>query len=1020
MSAMRGPGCRASCGARARSALGGSTRDETEIATGKKISARAFLAVLVAAAGCGDGIDCPDDLGLALVSPASDGPISLADDRSGEPGVQVDVIYRSALHEGEPAELVVTGADGGEERHATQADEAGELYFPLVTLPTRDVALTVSARSSRCGDDSLVSALTVLGPACALDLAEEAIESSYYQADLLNQAVDSDPAAPGFQAHVEVVSEEDYQVEIFILYGEGENSAGVTVADGGSASLPITLVQGEISVRAECRAPVGSESSISLPHVFFVDTVSPVCAIESPVEGTIIDPSADEEPEPGVQVTLRGRVLGNDVAGEPATFAVGGGDLPGGTVGDDGAAAAQASFEENGSVAIGLRSQDHAENPCTAGIGVSVNLADLWVVFDEPVASGVVGPADGTVSAGGLDLDLCGTVSEPPDSVALSIDGGAPVAAVVNGSRFCAAVTLAGSPPAHQVSALAVVEDRQASAEVDLVVDLSPPDPLGSLAVSAIDRQALEISWVAPDDGESGVAAYRMKIADRPFTAGNFDAIGTDLAALPGAPGTAQSLVVESLRAGTRYHVGAVAIDQAGNRSLLATAGPRLLRLDRDAAIAAADAGGRSGAALAADRFDGDGFADLAVGAPLENGNGADSGRVRIHAGGPGGLSGPAARTLTGAQAGARFGAALAALDWDGDGTRDLAVGAPGAAGGSGRVFIYLGPVIGGSGAADAVISVGPGSSVLEDGEIGSSLATADFDGDGPDDLVIGAPGAAGGSGAAIVLFGGASGAIRLDETDPAGPPGYLVAEPGAVAGGRFGQYVSGLGPTESPLDGDDDIGVAYRDEYVAFVLRGRARPSAGLAAFEVDLDDDLRLENPTADATTGFGARMAALGDEDGDGTPDLAVSAWLEGRGRVYLVRGGIAGVRTTDSPAVRSTITGGPPDITHLGVAIADGRATGTADIDMDGRPDLLILGDAGRLRLHVFFGGSIPTGRVGADLAPYQEVAPPGFLGAATGPFLPAALVWAGDVNADGLGDLLWADPAAAAFQLLWDE
>jgi hypothetical protein len=984
------------------------------------MGARAFLAVLVAASGCGDGIDCPDDLGLALISPASDGPISLADDRSGEPGVQVDVAYRSALQAGDPAELVVTGADGGEQRHAALADDGGELNFPLVTLPTRDVALTVNAHSSRCGDDSLVTALSVLGPACALDLAEDAIESSYYQADLLNQAVDSDPAAPGFQAHVEVVSEEDFEVEIFILYGEGENSVGLTVADGGSASLPITLVQGEISVRAECRAPDGIESSISLPHEFFVDTVSPVCAIESPAEGTVIDPGADEEPEPGVQVTLRGRVLGNDVAGEPATFAVGGGDLPGGVVGEDGAAAALASFDENGSVAIGLRSQDHAENQCTAGVGVSINLADLWVTFDEPVASGVVGPDDGSVSAGGLDLEVCGTVSDPPDSVAVSIDGGAPSAVVVNGSRFCAAVTLAESPPAHQVSALVMADDRQASAEVDLVVDLSPPEALGSLALTGIDRQALEVSWLAPDDGESGVAAYQMKIADRPFTAANFDAIGSELPVAPGAPGTPQSLLVESLRPGSGYHVGAVAIDQAGNRSLLATAGPRVLRLDRDDTIAAADSGGRSGAALAAGRFDGDGFADLAVGAPLENGNGADSGRVRIHAGGPGGLSGPAARTLTGAQAGARFGAALAALDWDGDGERDLAVGAPGAAGGSGRVFIYFGPVIGGSGPADAVISVGPESSVLDGGEIGASLAAADFDGDGPDDLVIGAPGAAGGTGAAIVLFGGAAGAIRLDETDPAGPSGYLVGEPGAVAGGGFGQYVFGLGPTESPLDGDDDIGVAYRNEYVAFVLRGRARPAAGLAALEVDAGDDLRLENPTTDATTGFGARMVALGDEDGDGTPDLAVTAWLEGRGRVYVVRGGLAGVRSTDSAAVRSTIVGGPPDLTRLGVAIADGRATGTADIDMDGRQDLVLVGDAGRLRLFVFFGGSIPTGRVDADLAPYQETGPPGFLGAAPGPFLPASLVWAGDANADGLDDLVWSDPAAAAFQALYDQ
>ena len=985
-----------------------------------RMGARAWVVMSLVALGCGDGIECPDDLGLELVSPSGAGAIGLADDRSGRPGVQVDVALRSVLQAGEPAELVVSGADGGEERHAALANDEGELNFPLVTLPTGDVALSVHATSSRCGEDTLVTALSVLGPACALDLAEDAVLTDSYEVEVLNQSVDSDPAAPGFQAHVAVVSEEDFEVEIFTVYGDTETSAGITVADGGSATLPVTLVQGAISLRAECRSRESSDSSISLPHEFFVDTVAPVCVIDSPAEGALIEPGLDEEPEPGVQVTLRGRVVGSDVAGESGSFTVGGAAVPDVVVGQDGTAAALASFEENGSVEIGLRSQDHALNECTAGVGVSVNLAALSVAFDPPISSGVVGPADGAVGPDGLDLEICGTVSDPPDSVEVSIDGGAPVAAAVTGTSFCVPATLAESPPAHALLVLAAADDRQATAALSLVVDLTAPAAPGALAMTGLDRQSLEVALVAPDDGESAVAAYQLKIASRRFTPGNFDSIGIDLPAPPpAAPGTPQSLVVEGLRAGTRYHVGAVAIDRAGNRSLLATAGPRVLRLDGTEAIAAGDDTGRSGAALASGLFDGDGFADLAVGAPLDDGDAVDRGRVRLYAGGAGGITGPPDRILSGPPAG-RFGAALAVLDWDGDGESDLAVGAPGANGGSGRVFIFLGPVIGASGPADAIVSVAASSALLRRGEIGSSLAAADFDGDGGDDLVIGAPGAAGGDGAAVILFAGALGPIPLDETDPAGPAGHLIAEQGAVSGGRFGEHVFGLGATESPLDGDDDVGVAYRDEYVAFVLRGRARPAGGLAALEFDPGEDLRLENPSADLTTGFASQMVSLGDQDGDGTRDLAVGAWRQGRGRVYIVRGGLTGVRQTNGSAVRSTIVGSPPDLTHLGVAIADGLATGAADMDMDGREDLVLAGDAGRLRLYVFFGGSIPTGRVDADLAAYQESGPAGFLGAAPGNALPAALIWAGDVNADGLDDLAWGDPGSAAFQVWWDE
>ena len=179
------------------------------------------------------------------------------------------------------------------------------------------------------------------------------------------------------------------------------------------------------------------------------------------------------------------------------------------------------------------------------------------------------------------------------------------------------------------------------------------------------------------------------------------------------------------------------------------------------------------GAALPSD-FDGDGFADLAVGVPGEGVDGhAGAGAVNVLYGSRTGLT--AARdqywTLDTAglkgssDEGAQLGRAIASGDFDGDGYADLAVGSAdrSADGTRGAVHVLRGSPAGLTARGDqrwSPATVMPGIESL--GSFGSALTAADFDGDGYADLAIGAGQASwgfySGQGAVAVLRGGPTG----------------------------------------------------------------------------------------------------------------------------------------------------------------------------------------------------------------------------------------------------------------------
>ena len=163
--------------------------------------------------------------------------------------------------------------------------------------------------------------------------------------------------------------------------------------------------------------------------------------------------------------------------------------------------------------------------------------------------------------------------------------------------------------------------------------------------------------------------------------------------------------------------------------------------------------------------FNGDSFADLAVGAP---GEGGGAGAVNVLYGSAGGLQASgdvftqdSAGVEGSAESGDEFGAALAKGDFNDDGFFDVAVGVPGEDVGSdnaaGAVNVLLGSAAGLTG-GPLFVQANPEPVDRH----GAALAAGDLDDDGFFDLAVGAPledvGAVSSAGAVTALFGSAAG----------------------------------------------------------------------------------------------------------------------------------------------------------------------------------------------------------------------------------------------------------------------
>jgi hypothetical protein len=228
---------------------------------------------------------------------------------------------------------------------------------------------------------------------------------------------------------------------------------------------------------------------------------------------------------------------------------------------------------------------------------------------------------------------------------------------------------------------------------------------------------------------------------------------------------------------GATGNAGAVNI-LYGTASGLTGTGSRLFTQDSPGVPGGSEPGDGFGETLAIGDFDGDGFADLAVGVTLEDlGAIVDAGAVNVLYGTTGGLTGTGSQLFTqdspgvgsSAEGEDAFGGTIAADDFDGDDFADLAVGVwrenVGAAANGGAVNVLYGTTGGLTGNGSQFFTQdSPGvSGVVEpDDEVGLALGAGDFNRDRFLDLAVGAPGedygAADRGGAVNLLFGSAGG----------------------------------------------------------------------------------------------------------------------------------------------------------------------------------------------------------------------------------------------------------------------
>ena len=349
----------------------------------------------------------------------------------------------------------------------------------------------------------------------------------------------------------------------------------------------------------------------------------------------------------------------------------------------------------------------------------------------------------------------------------------------------------------------------------------------------------------------------------------------------------------------------------------------------------------------------------------------------------------------------------VATGDVDGNGIADVIVGQPEASNGQqeeGVVLVWLG--------SQFFTSRPPGTPANADwmaesnqqgAHLGESVASAfDFNGDGRDDLLAGAPDFDG-VGWAFVWLGSPVLASAADGT----PSNKAFSLTTGATGSRLGASVAAAGDFDGDGFGDFVVGAPNNNSYNFYTESGEALLVRG--GNPMPANDTFSFYFGPTTPFAHFGTSVATAGDVNGDGLgdilvgePDIALSSTQAGRVHLVLGRRGYSSVFTAAPPA--DAIYTAPNTINAFAVKSRFGAAAGTAgDWNGDGFSDVVVgapkFGASDQGRAFVFLG----KGETLASSAVFTQTI--GQSGASLG--LGAA--FAGDINHDGYSDIVGGAP-----------
>ncbi len=328
-----------------------------------------------------------------------------------------------------------------------------------------------------------------------------------------------------------------------------------------------------------------------------------------------------------------------------------------------------------------------------------------------------------------------------------------------------------------------------------------------------------------------------------------------------------------------------------------------------------------------------------------------------------------------------------------------------------------------------------------------SASAVGDVNGDGFDDVIVGAhnnqgTGAAD-KGAAYIFYGSATGitphqlsAVLYTCTGP--PDCTVIQNPDNETTGNFGWSVSGAGDVNN--DGFDDLivgallnqGAGAANKGAAYIFYGSSTGitshALSSAAYSCTGPPDCTVIANPDDIAGQFGYSVKEAGDVNKDGFDDVIVGAWgnqgvgVAGKGAAYIYYGSSSGI-TTHSLAVLTYTCSGPPDCTviqnpdnevsgNFGLGVG-----GAGDVNGDGFDDVVVgargnqgVGAAGKGAAYIYYGTASGITSHPLSAATYTCSGPPdctviqnpenesnGFYG--------HDVATAGDLNRDGFADVI---------------